>query len=113
MVNYLKKVEPNKKSVCVFTNQKKLQQNLCLRNNGISESGIWKLNMTRMIGVTTVVVYCRHDNINEIIVGDYLGTRDSNIKGRHYIQFKVLFKDQTTNNWKVFCNTGSHPVRYT
>ncbi|GAB6268651.1 hypothetical protein DS62_04850 [Smithella sp. SC_K08D17] len=113
MINYLKDVEPNERCVCVFITQILFLNNLTLSNVGISESGIWKLNMTRMIGVTKVVVYYRHDNINEIIVGDYLGTRDSKIQGRHYIKFKIIRRCQTLNNWKDFCNTGSNPVRYT
>ena len=115
MVNYLTDVEPNKRCVCVFTNQKKLQKNLRLCNNGVSESGVWKLNKSKMIGVTKVIIYYRHDNINEIIVGDYKGIRESNdpdYPDRYYIDFNNIRRDQTLNNWTDFCKTGSHPVRY-
>ncbi len=113
MVNFLRDVEPNEKCVCVFTNQKRLQNNLRLRNNGVSESGIWKLNTITMIGVTKVIIYYRHDNINEIIVGNFMGTRKSNDPDRYYIEFDNIRRDQTLNNWTVFCNTGSNPVKYT
>ena len=115
MVNYLTDVEPNEKCVCVFITHKQFLNNLNLSTVGVSETGIWKLNITRMVGVTKVVVYYRHDNMNEIIVGDYLGIRKSNDKNypnRYYIDFNYIRKDKTKNDWKVFCNTGSYPVRY-
>jgi hypothetical protein len=117
MVNFLRNVVlPNERCVCVFTNQQRLQQNLRIRNNSVSESGVWKLNMTKIKSVTKVVIYYRHNNINEIIVGDYRGIRESNDQNypdRYYIKFDNIRNDQTLNDWKVFCDTGSNPVRYT
>jgi hypothetical protein len=50
MVNHLKDIViPGEKYVCVFTNQKKLKKNLDIHNNGVSKSGIWKLDTSRMI----------------------------------------------------------------
>jgi len=117
MVNDYRDVVKNERTVCVFTNQTVLQQNLCIRDDkgSVSHTGIWKLNMKRMEGVKKVIVYYRHDKINEIIVGDfvgsYQGTRPLGDIGR-YIQFDNIRRYQTNNKWDVFCKTGANPVRY-
>jgi len=114
LVKYITDVVlPSEKSVCVFTTHKKYENNLDLRDDGISKSGIWKLNMSKMDGIKKVIIYYRHDNINEIIVGDYLKLSKSDVSSRYYLYFKVLGKCQTLNNWKDFCKTGSYPVKYT
>ena len=113
MVNYLKDVEPNERCVCVFITHRQYLKNLTLSDVSVSETGIWRLNLTRIIGVTKVVVYYRHDNINEIIVGDYLGIRKSNDPDRYYIKFDNIHRDETNNTWTEFCDTGANPVRYT
>jgi hypothetical protein len=105
-------VSQNQNSVCVFTTYERYLKNLTLSDDGISKSGIWKLNLTRMSGVSKVVVYYRHNNINEIIVGNYLDKSLSNYPHRYFIHFKITNRCQTLNNWKVFCNTGTNPVRY-
>jgi len=115
MIKFLRDVEPNKKCVCVFTNKKKLQKNLHLRSKGVSESGVWKLSKEKMARVSKVVIYYRHDGINEIIVGDYLkmhSANDPNYPNRYCLDFVNIRRDQTMNDWKVFCQTGSNPVKY-
>jgi len=113
MVNFVTNVLlPGDQSVCVFTHQRRLLTNLILNNNGISSSGIWKLNQLRMMRVNKVVVYYRHNGINEIIVGNYNGISPSNVPGRYYINFQITNRDDTPNNWNIFCKTGTNPVKY-
>jgi hypothetical protein len=122
MVNDYMDVVKNERTVCVFTNQTVLQQNLSIRDDkgSVSHSGIWKLNMRRMEGVKKVIVYYRHQRngvlTNEIIVGDFVGSyqgpRPNGVLG-YYIQFDNIRRYQTNGNWFDFTNDrGQSPVKY-
>ena len=98
---------PGQSAIAVFTKG----MNLNLRQGGISESGIWKVNEFRR--VDKIIVYFRHDNLNEIIIGDHYDTIPSNVRNRFYLRFQNSHTAGfTSSNWKEFAVTGSHPVRY-
>lgn len=100
-------ISSNQSAIVVFTRGPFLN----LRKGDVSESGIWKVDKSRK--VDKIVIYYRHDGVNEIIIGKHIDTVKSNIKGRYYLLFRNYHSAGfTPNNWKVFAQTGSHPVRY-
>ncbi len=98
---------PGQSAIAVFTKG----LNLHLRKSGVSKSGIWKVDKFRR--VDKIIVYFRHDNVNEIIIGDHYDTIPSNVRSRFYLRFQnYRTAGFTSSNWKEFAVTGSHPVRY-
>jgi|GEM_PF-4680938 len=113
MVNCLQDVlSPDDQCVCVFTQQEGSQKNLVLNPDGISKSGIWKLDQIRIMWVNKVVVYYRHDGINEIITGHCEGISPTIFRDHYCIEFKVTNIDQTLNGWEDFCKEGTEPIQY-
>lgn len=113
MINYLTDIVlPNEKSICVFVTHQQFLNNLDLNDKNQSKSGIWKLDSTKMIGVKKVVIYYRHSDVNEIIIGKYINISESGVSNRYFLHFQILGWDTTRNNWKIFCKTGSNPIRY-
>jgi hypothetical protein len=110
-IDFLDAVVPKgNRAICVFTKQ---IEHLDLREDDVSKSGIWKVKKSKMKGIQTVVIYRRNTDINEIILGDYVGLKDSKITDRFYLIFKNYQKvGHTINNWKEFAKTGSNPIKY-
>ncbi len=114
MVNFLRDVlSPDDQCVCVFTKQEGFQKNLVLFDeDGLSKSGIWKLDRTKMEAVNRVVVYYRREGINHILVGDYKGFSPTIFRNRYCIRFRIRTIEQTLNDWDGFCGAGSNPILY-
>jgi hypothetical protein len=113
MVNFLTDViSPGDQCVCVFTKQEGFQRNLVLENDGTSKSGIWKLDLIKMEEINKVIIYYRHDGINEIIIGDYQGVSPTIFRDHFCINFKITNISQTLRDWVDFCDTDSSPIRY-
>jgi len=113
MLNFLTDVvSTGDQCVCVFIKQEGFQKNLVLNDEGISKTGIWKLDLMKMEEVNKVVIYYSHDGINEIITGDYAGISPTIFRDRYCINFQLRHIDQTENDWTDFCCGGSNLLKY-
>jgi len=114
MINFLTEIlSPGDQCVCVFIQQRGFQKNLVLDDSGgISKSGIWKLNEMEMAGVNKVVIYYRHDGINEIFIGNYKGISPTIFHDHYCINFQILQRDETLSDWSVFRDADSSLVKY-
>jgi len=65
-----------------------------------------------MLWVNKVVVYYRHDGINEIIIGDYEGISPTIFCDYYSINFKIRDIDQTLKDWNDFCGDDSNHIIY-
>lgn len=94
---------PGQSAIAVFTKTGK--------NLDEGKTGIWKIDPTK--SVNKIIIYHRHDHVNEIIVGDFKTISNSNDPRRFYLHsdnFRSV--GFTPKNWNEFALTGSNPVRY-
>lgn len=107
IINNLSGLLQGKSAIAVFT---KTGQYLDLDKG---KTGIWKIDISRITNVSKIVIYYRHNNVNEIYWGDYKKFSKSGVSGRFYIHsdnFKYV--GFTHNNWNGFALAGQNPIRY-
>jgi hypothetical protein len=98
-------VPAGRRAIAVFTCGKHLQR------GKITKSGNWTIDPNRIFDM--VVIYLRQNDMNEIILGDWVRTEPSEDR-RRYILHIANAKPMgfTRSTWPVFAETGSLPFRY-
>ena len=101
----------DQKAVAVFS----MGGKFCFDSHGSGETGNWKVNPSKLKNIEKVLVYLRKpgESGGRIYIGDYMGYKLSEQKGRMIIIFSKLEEVcQTQSKWNKFAKTGSSPVRY-
>jgi hypothetical protein len=77
----------------------------------ISKTGNWRISPKRSF--EKVVVYYRCNNVNTIILGDYIDRSPSPDPKRFIVRFSNAKEAGFTRlSWSEFAETGTNPVKY-
>jgi hypothetical protein len=101
----------NQVAVVVFTHGEHFNYD----SSGSGFTGKWVVDPDMLEEVDKVIIYLRREgeNVNRIYLGNYAGTRPSDIPRRQVIRFSALKEIGTTeSNWLDFAGGGQNPVCY-
>ena len=104
-------IAKNQMAVIVFTHGEHFSYDTV--GNGFT--GKWVVDPETVDEVDKVIIYLRRGNetVSHIFLGNYAGTRPSDIAKRRLIRFTSLKEIGTTDsNWLEFANAGQNPVSY-
>jgi hypothetical protein len=104
-------LNPGETAMVVFTEG----LHLVLHSDGTGTSGNWKIDPKRRVG--KVIIYKRDseatDQLNKVYLADHTGIVGE-VEGKRYIigLQNTTLRGVTDQNWRMFADAGTNPVRY-
>lgn len=104
-------ISNNQSAIVIFTHGEHFSYDAA----GNGSTGKWVVDPETVEEVDKVIIYLRRESesINRIFLGNYAGSRASDIPKRHIIRFSKLQEVGTTDsNWTEFASAGQNPISY-